>query len=190
MRTHGRQALQRFVMDLPAYRTERLLLRPCATSDIPSMIELHQDPDVMRFIGDIETDPDAVAEEIDGWIRQPCSAGLGYWTVRPRDDRCRYLGWIMLLPLDDEGPEIEIAWRFAKAAWGHGFASEAASRILRHGFDVVGLDEIVAVVDPANRASIKLAERIGMKYVGTRTAYGERLSYYRVSPAGGRRWRG
>jgi RimJ/RimL family protein N-acetyltransferase len=178
MRRRGRQAPQRFVMDLPTYRTQRLLLRPCATSDIPSMIELHQDPDVMRFIGDVEIDPDAVAEELDAWIRQPCAEGLGYWTVCPLDDRCWYLGWIMLLPLDDEGPEIEIAWRFARAAWGHGFASEAASRILRHGFDVVGLDEIVAVVDPANRASIRLAERIGMKYAGTRTAYGERLSYY------------
>jgi RimJ/RimL family protein N-acetyltransferase len=48
---------------------------------------------------------------------------------------------------------------------------------------VVGLDEIVAVVDPTNRASIRLAKRIGMKYAGTRTAYGERLSHYRISAA-------
>jgi RimJ/RimL family protein N-acetyltransferase len=83
-------------MNLPTYRTQRLLLEPCATSDIPSMIEMHQDPDVMRFIGDIETDPDAVAEEMDEWIRQRCAPGLGYWTVRPIDDPSRYLGWVML----------------------------------------------------------------------------------------------
>ena len=50
------------------------------------------------------------------------------------------------------GPAVEVGWRFVRAAWGHGFATEAAGAALSFGFDSVGLDEIVAMAVRTTRA--------------------------------------
>ena len=79
---------------------------------------------------------------------------------------------MLLIPLDAVGPEIEIGWRLRPTVWGLGYASEAAGAVLRYGFETVDLDEIVAEIDPANLASIRLAERIGMRRDKTRFSEG------------------
>ena len=60
-------------------------------------------------------------------------------------------------------PAVEIAWRLHPDHWGHGYASEAALASLRHGFDVVGLDEIVAFTTTRNTRSQAVMVRIGMR---------------------------
>ncbi|WP_164125920.1 GNAT family N-acetyltransferase, partial [Stenotrophomonas maltophilia] len=63
-------------------------------------------------------------------------------------------------------PEIEIGWRLNRHAWGKGYATEAARPIVAHAFQTVGLDRIVAEIDPANSASMHVAEKIGLKFTG------------------------
>jgi RimJ/RimL family protein N-acetyltransferase len=89
--------------------------------------------------------------------------GFGYWSVRARNDPDSFLGWILLTKLDLIGPEIEIGWRFSRAAWGRGCASEAAATVLRHAFATLGVDAVVADIDPANVASLRVAEKIGLR---------------------------
>jgi len=62
-------------------------------------------------------------------------------------------------------PAIEIAWRLDYEFWGQGYASEAAKAVLEHGFDVQGLDEVVAFTVHDNVRSIGVMEKIGMKKV-------------------------
>jgi RimJ/RimL family protein N-acetyltransferase len=58
--------------------------------------------------------------------------------------------------------EIEIGWRFGTSFWGQGFATEAAWASLEVGFDDLGADRIVAVIEPENIASARVAERLGL----------------------------
>jgi RimJ/RimL family protein N-acetyltransferase len=78
----------------------------------------------------------------------------------------RFLGWVLLIPHAAVGPEIEIGWRLCRDAWGYGYASEAAGAVVEHAFRGVGLEKIVADIHPGNAASMKVAEKIGMKFVG------------------------
>ena len=63
-----------------------------------------------------------------------------------------------------ETPEIEIGWWLARAWWGKGLATEAAREALRDGFERVGLRRVVAIAQPQNRASIRVMEKLGMKF--------------------------
>ena len=89
--------------------------------------------------------------------------GCGRWQERGPGG---VLGFTGLLPATFDAPftpAVEVGWRFARAAWGHGFATEAASAALDHGFDVAGLDEIVAMAVPRNHRSLAVMERLGMR---------------------------
>ena len=75
---------------------------------------------------------------------------------------------------DGQPPEpsgdTEIGWHFHPDSWGHGFATEAASVVLRYAFES-GLKRVVAVTNPGNLASRRVCERIGMRYLGQTDAY-------------------
>ena len=168
-------------MILPVYRTDRLTVRPRTLDDIAALLDLHQDPEVMRFLGGPVVDRAAHERELRERITRNWGEGLGFWSVVPTDDPSRYLGWVLLVPIEGKGPEIEIGWRFARNSWGHGYASEAAGPILRHGFEIVRLGEIVAVIDPHNSRSHRVAARIGLRRSGEHFAYGKSLAIYRLS---------
>jgi RimJ/RimL family protein N-acetyltransferase len=59
-------------------------------------------------------------------------------------------------------PAVEIGWRFAAHAWGNGYATEAASAVLAHAFDELGLDALVSMTAVQNEPSRRVMERIGM----------------------------
>lgn len=160
-------------MTAPNFTTERLSLRPIAEEDIDGMAAMDADPDVIRFIGD-GTIPEPVAhrQELTGWIDDSKDPpGMSMWSARALAKHERFLGWVMLYPLPGWEPDVEIGWRFAKAAWGCGYASEAARAIMKHGFENVGLEKIVAVLDPENQRSRNVCERLGMRDAGILRAY-------------------
>lgn len=63
-------------------------------------------------------------------------------------------------------PCVEIGWRYAKAAWGKGLATEAAAACLVYGFNSLGFDRIVSFTSEINECSIQVMQRIGMDFVG------------------------
>jgi RimJ/RimL family protein N-acetyltransferase len=168
-------------LNLPTFRTSRLIVRPRSLDDIPMLLDLHQDAEVMHFLGGPVKDPAAHTRELRDRITRNWGEGLGTWSVVPTEEPARYLGWVLLVPIEGKGPHVEIGWRFARSAWGHGFAAEAAARILRHGFETVGLAEIIAVIDPNNCRSQRVADRIGLTRAGERIAYGRTLANYQLS---------
>ena len=101
----------------------------------------------------------------------------GVWAVGRRADG-HLPGTLLLKPIpasSDQTPlppsgDIEIGWHFHPDAWGHGYATEAASRVLKHAF-ASGLSEVIAVTNQANTASQAVAKRIGMIHTGTTTRY-------------------
>lgn len=92
--------------------------------------------------------------------------GLGYWVLAPRDQPEHFLGWVLLIPADARGPEVEIGWRLTHAVRGRGYASEAAARVLEHGTGELRLPCVVADIFPQNAPSLRVARRIGMRETG------------------------
>ncbi len=164
--------------------TERLVLRPKSLDDLPFMHRLLSDPAVVRFVGDgrprsLETVRALLLRHLD----HQRVHGFSLWLVSERAG-AEPIGDCGLMPLDG-GPEIEVGYRFVPSAWGHGYATEAAAAALRYGFDVAGLDEIVAVAYPENTASRRVMEKIGMSYDGRGIYYGNDSVKYvvrRTSP--------
>lgn len=65
--------------------------------------------------------------------------------------------------------DVEIGWWLIPRLWGHGIATEGALRLRDEAFDRIGLDRIIARVQPGNLASIRVAEKLGMQPTGNAT---------------------
>jgi len=75
----------------------------------------------------------------------------------------RFIGRSGLLPWTIEGQnEIEVAYSLAQDFWGQGLATEAAQGIVQYGFEKLNLSRLICLIDPANVASQRVAEKIGM----------------------------
>ena len=174
--------------------TDRLLLRPVTLEDADISLELLTDPEIMRYIGS----PISEREVVDNLPREVKRSGggcIGIWTILETQTNEK-IGSALLLPLpielDDtdwsllghpEIPEgdIEIGYMFKKSAWGKGYASEAAGRLLRFAFEDTPLQEVVAVTDPENTNSQRVLRKIGLRNEGMRRAYKYDCSAFRIT---------
>ncbi|WP_281840769.1 GNAT family N-acetyltransferase [Sinisalibacter aestuarii] len=151
---------------LPHFETDRLWLRPRSMDDLGACLAMDRDPEVTRFIPGPWHDPQAHEAFLRERIETSFGEGLGYWSIFPKAQPERFAGWILLIPYDGIGPEVEIGWRLNRAAWGNGFAPEAARPVAAHAVHTLGLERIVADIDPDNHASLRVAEKVGMTFEG------------------------
>ena len=151
---------------LPSFQTRRLLLRPRDMGDFDACLAMDRDPQVTRFIPGPWQNPLRHAAFLRDRMTARFGAGLGYWSIIPRAEPAGFAGWVLLLPLDGPGSEVEIGWRLPRAHWGKGYASEAARPIAEHALRVLHLPRIVAQIHPENAASMRVAEAIGMRAEG------------------------
>lgn len=148
------------------FETTRLLLRPRTMADFQSCLEMDRDPEVTRFVPGPWRDPESHEEFLRGRIGADYGDGMGYWSVFAKAAPDRFVGWVLLIPHDGIGPEIEIGWRLNRLAWGKGFASEAARVIAQHAFGTLGIENLVADIMADNIASARVAEKLGMRHAG------------------------
>lgn len=143
--------------------TGRLLLRQWVEEDREPFAALNADPVVMehfpatlsRAESDAFMDRQGAIIERQGW---------GLWAVEIRETG-EFIGFTGLLtPVFDADfvPCVEIGWRLAAAAWGKGYATEAATAALDHAFDVVGLDDVVSFTYVGNDRSRRVMDKIGL----------------------------
>jgi RimJ/RimL family protein N-acetyltransferase len=139
------------------------------------------DREVQRYIYAHPPDPqrhraDLIRRITSGW---PEEGGL--WVVEWAHEP-GFLGWCGIFPLEDSGL-LEIGYRYVRGAWGRGVGTEAARIVLDHGFRSLGIDPIVAVAHPDNRASRRVLEKIGLRSEGLAHHYGQPLAFFRLSRA-------
>jgi len=147
---------------LPTFETNRLILSPRTMKDIEDCLAMDRDPEVTKFIPGPWNDPEAHRLFLTDRITADFGAGLGYWSIFAKENRQQFLGWVLLIPADAVGPEIEIGWRLNRAAWGKGFATEAARSVLTHAFATLRLEYVIADIAPGNVASIRVAQKLGL----------------------------
>lgn len=170
------------------FETERLILRPWDRRiDLDDAFRIYSDPEVLRYIGGEARrikNRDEMLVRLDS-VMKVRPDGLGRWAMERKGER-RVIGTVVLQhvhegyaePLD----EIEIGWHLARDSWGQGYAAEAARELLRHGFDTLGIGEILAILGTENRASARVAQRIGMKRMGEADRYyGTTTEWYRLT---------
>lgn len=153
--------------EYPTLTTARLLLRPWRASDREPFAALNADARVMEYFPSVldRAASDATVDRIEAHFAKH---GFGLWAVEV-PGIAPFIGFVGLIVTNFTAPFtpcVEIGWRLACDAWGHGYASEAARAVLEFGFTQLALDEIVSLTAVANQRSRRVMERIGM----TRTA--------------------
>ncbi len=151
-------------------------------ADFEMCMEMDNDPEVTRYLPKMWNTPEEHAALLKEWIVRSHSAGLGYWSVFPKDRPEDFLGWVHLLPVEDDDNATEIGWRFKRPAWGKGYATEAAGAVLRYAFEAVGSRRVVAATHSENDRSKRVIERLGLKYVAD-FIYGGKIpsSFYEIT---------
>jgi RimJ/RimL family protein N-acetyltransferase len=169
--------------------TARLTLEPWAPEDAQLLVRLSAMPEVMRFVGtgEVWSRKRAVASSdavLVHWARH----GFGWRRAVERDGGSA-VGFIALNVLGEgmaglADDEYEIGWWLDPAFSGRGFAVEGALAVRDDALARLGAGTVVARIQPANAASIRVAERIGLVFeVETRGVYGEPVAVYRGPPA-------
>lgn len=144
--------------------TDRLTLRPMTDEDAEFMLELLNDPSFIRNIGDrkVRTLEDAKAYITSGPVASYARNGFGLYLVELKEtgESMGMCGLIRRNTLND----VDIGYAFLPRYWSKGYALEAALAMKQFARNVIGLKRVVAVVDPENLGSIRLLEKLGMKF--------------------------
>jgi [ribosomal protein S5]-alanine N-acetyltransferase len=146
--------------------SERLVARPWASDDRAALERMVADADMMRYLTHGRAWPAADVDEF--FARQARQLGEHGVCMGPLE--CRGTGNVVgvagIQPLDMAG-DYELGWWVWKAHWGLGYAPEIAQALVAFAKEAMGLRRVVAVIDPANRASIRVATKVGMHYERT-----------------------
>lgn len=158
--------------------TDRLTLRMFRESDFEDYARFCADPEVMRYLGGkVFTRPEAwrqMAFLIGHWHLR----GYGHWAVEEKASG-RLVGRIGFL--NPEGwPAFEIGWTLGREYWGKGYAIEGARRALEYAFVDLGKDHVISLIHPDNKASIRVAERLGEKVEGKTEILGTEVLIYGI----------
>jgi RimJ/RimL family protein N-acetyltransferase len=165
--------------------TDRLVLRGWTVDDAAAALGAYGDAQVARWLAPaMDRVPDLAAMRLvlQQWAAEDerMIPPAGRWAIELRQDG-RLVGGATLLPLSPD-EEFEVGWQLHPQAWGHGYATEAGLTLARWAFDQ-GIEQVIALVRPANARAEATVRRIGMEWVGeTEKYHGLRLQQYRLRP--------
>ena len=144
--------------------TGRLRLRRLTLDDAPFILRLVNEPSWLRFIGDrgVRTREDARGYILKGPLASYEQFGFGLYLVELKD--CGTPAGMCGLLKRDTLPDVDVGYAFLPEFWGKGYASEAASAVLDHGRSAFGLTRILAIVTPDNHGSIRVLEKLGLRF--------------------------
>ena len=160
--------------------TPRLILRHQTLSDLDDLWALYQNPNIARYIPDAPRSREEAREELEWHMRgHPKHPELGLWATIHKGSN-KFIGRCGLLPWTIEDQyDVEVAYTIAEEYWGQGLGSEAAQGILKYSFERLNLSRLVCLIDPANIASQRVAEKMGMKWEKTVAGYeGDNIPFY------------
>jgi RimJ/RimL family protein N-acetyltransferase len=182
---------------LPVLTTPRLKLQGASHADLDALWRLLTERQVRRYLCDDQVLTRAQVEEMLRVSIAQGPAGMGFWVLRdPEEELVGCVGLHRVAPgIVDHAPdlagEVEPTIALAPDRWGRGYATEALVAAIAYGFEALGLERLVAVVDEPNHASQRLMIRVGFTPTGTTTTgpcyklCTYRLTRYAFNAAGG-----
>ena len=143
---------------VPTLTTDRLILRGWREDDLDAYAAITADPEVMRFMG-------GTLDRAGTWRQMAFITGhwelrgYGLWVVERNGELIGRIGL-----LNPEGwPGLEVGWLLGRAAWGHGYATEAARAAVEYAWRELGARQLISLIAPGNVLSQRVAERLGMR---------------------------
>jgi RimJ/RimL family protein N-acetyltransferase len=161
--------------------TERLSLKIYTASDKNDLVRLFTDAEVMKYVGDGVMTEMQAEEWWEKLFHKFYPQGVNIWAVFTRENT-EYIGHAGIYPRPIKKEDWEFVYFLARRAWGKGYATEIAKRIIEYGFKDLELPEVFTSVDSDHTASIRVMEKAGMKFL--RFEYDEDGSYsvYSIKP--------
>ena len=162
--------------------TDRLILRMFREDDSAAYARICADSEVMRYLADGRP-----LSALEAWRSMAFHVGhwqlrgYGHWAVEEKSSgsfagRIGFLnpaGW----------PGFELGWTLGREFWGQGYATEGARRALKYAFEEMDRDHVISLIQPQNKASIKVAERLGEKLEGQTEVFDHRVLIYGIDRA-------
>lgn len=144
--------------------TDRLTVRLLSTEDAEFILRLLNEPSWLRFIGDkgIRTIEGARDYILNGPVEMYARLGFGLYLVELKEGRVP-VGICGLIKRDSL-EDVDIGFAFLPKYWGRGYAYEAASAVMAYGVEVLGLSRIVAIASVDNDSSVRLLEKLGLRF--------------------------
>lgn len=153
-----------------------MFFRELVPEDLTQLLELDQDPEVMRFISKgVPTSRETYEQDYLPRMLsyQNQNPPRGFWAAHRREDG-RFIGWFHLRPDKITPEEMELGYRLARQAWGAGLATEGSRALIEKGFDEWGCDQISARTLVVNLASQRVMQKAGLVFE-SEFLYGEEL---------------
>jgi len=170
-------------MQIPTLTTDRFVLRAFRESDVPALTALHSDAEVVRFIrpnGEPETNPRQAWEYMTMQMGHWLLKGYGKWALAdPKTDEL--IGRVGYYDAPYDWPGLELGWTMARRVWGKGYATESARLALDWGFENIKTNEIISAIQPDNERSIRVAGRLGQKFIRAGNIHGAPCGIYAIS---------
>lgn len=170
----------------PQLMTERLVLRPWTVDDAAAALGAYGDDQVARWLSpamdQVPGEP-AMRLVLQQWVAENARmlTPAGRWAIELREDGS-LVGGATLLPLAPDD-EYEMGWQLHPGSWGSGYATETGLALARWAFEQ-GVEQVIALVRPANGRAVSTVRRIGMEWVGETEKYHDlRLQQFRLRPA-------
>lgn len=158
--------------------TERLLLREMVPGDVDDLLAVFSDAETMRFYPK-PLDHQGAQAWIERNRRRYSKDGFGLWALMLKTGRL--IGDCGLVAQEVDGVEaVEIGYHVHRDLWGQGLATEAARACRDYGFSRLKRDKLISLIHPANTASRRVAEKLGMTLVQETTWCGKHTCLYAI----------
>lgn len=165
----------------PTLTTSRLLLRARTAEDFEAQLAIDLDPAVRRFIPMLAATRAEFAERFFARLTGDLAGSGLYWSVEERGKQ-GLIGTVFIVPYLDT-TDFELGYRYAPAAWGKGFAGEAAMAAARYWFEDLGRRKLVGVTSDDNHGSAAVLRKAGLIEQGRALYRGHDVRYFET-PAG------
>jgi RimJ/RimL family protein N-acetyltransferase len=163
-------------------QSERLTFRHYTDTDLDFLHSLLSDPEIVRYIGEGNTRDREGARGFLQWIYHTYSSGrdLGLMVLETKSTQTR-IGHAGLVPQKIEGKtEIEIGYWISRDYWGSGYATEAAVTLLDYGRSQLDITRFIALIQPANTPSKRVADKLGMTIDSEILLKGQKVQVYSI----------
>jgi len=154
-------------LPVPTLYTARLRLRPFAETDADALFALHSDAHVLRYWDSSPWSDPARAQRFLETCRQMAEDGTGVRLAMDRSSDGAFIGWCTLNRWNPEFRSASLGYCLTEAAWGQGYATEAARALLDWAFAALDLNRVQAETDTRNLASARVLEKVGFRHEGT-----------------------
>jgi len=159
--------MRRMSLPTPTLHTVRLRLRPFDDADADDLFALHSSAYVLRYWDAPPWSERVRSEQFITASRQMAEGGTGARLAVDRVSDGAFIGWCSLSRWNPDYRSASLGYCFDDAAWGHGYATEAAHALLRWAFDTLDLNRVQAETDTRNVASARVLEKLGFVREGT-----------------------